>query len=323
MTLILLLQNLSGTPARLTPQLIKTQLDIKYIRVILTTLLLTNLSNSTIMAEQKELKVISWSCNGIRGKIHELSKLLDQQSPDIFCLCETKLDSSVSDNELTRDYTLYRRNRTDGLGRGGGVLIGLSNKCPFVVSRINVSHPGEIIALDLSICGYSFTIACYYRRPCIKQVEDIVNWYYDQTNPNIVMVGDFNLPDIDWNDSNRPVLKTTRETNLHQLFVDFIISNNLSQAINKPTHDKGNTLDLVVTNVTTTNPRVESSCSDHFIINFNVLVDNVIKRTASLTKPKPYWQFEKADITNITVDCYSLHCKITSDISKKCSAEQL
>ena len=137
------------------------------------------------------------------------------------------------------------------------------------------------------------------------------------------MVGDFNLPDIDWNDSNRPVLKTTRETNLHQLFVDFIISNNLSQVINKPTHDKGNTLDLVVTNVTTTNPRVESSCSDHSIINFNVLADNVIKRTASLTKPKPYWQFEKADITNITMDCYSLHCKITSDISKKCSAEQL
>ncbi|KAF6036454.1 hypothetical protein EB796_005239 [Bugula neritina] len=206
------------------------------------------------MAEQKKLKVISWNCNGIRGKIHELSMLLDQQSPDIFCLCETKLDSSVSDNELTRDYTLYRRDRTDGLGRGGGVLIGLSNKCPFVVSRINVTHPGEIIALDLSICGYSFTIACYYRRPCIKQVEDIVNWYYDQTNPNIVMVGDFNLPDIDWNDSNRPVLKTTRETTLHQLFVDFITSNNLSQAINKPTHDKGNTLDLVVTNVTITNP---------------------------------------------------------------------
>jgi len=68
------------------------------------------------------------------------------------------------------------------------------------------------------------------------------------------MVGDFNLPDIDWNDSNRPVLKTTRETSLHQLFVYFIISINLSQAVNKPTHDKGNTLDLVVTNVTITNP---------------------------------------------------------------------
>ena len=124
-----------------------------------------SVSQLKMAGSQRELKIISWYCNGLSSKTHELDLLLDQHSPDIFCLCETKLDPTIADNELTKNYTIYRRDRTSGPGRGGGVLIGLSNSCPFNVSRINSSCPGEIIALDLSICGFSFTLACYYRWP--------------------------------------------------------------------------------------------------------------------------------------------------------------
>ena len=269
--------------------------------------------HSLIMAShQKELRIVSWNCNGISSKSHELELLINNHSPDIFCLCETKLEPSIADNEIVKNYTIYRRDRTTGPGRGGGVLIGLSNKCPFIVSRINNCCSGEIVALDLSVCGFSFTLACYYRRPTVKQVDDIIDWYFDQTCPNIIIVGDFNLPEIDWTNNS---LKSNRDSHMHNAFLDFIMCNNLVQKVNKPTHNKGNTLDLIVTNLSTSNLNIESSCSDHFLIVFNIIADNAIKRTKSLTKPKPFWQFNKADLAHILFDCFKLDKQISNHIT--------
>ena len=279
---------------------------------------LFSVSQLKMARNQRELKIVSWNCNGLSSKTHELDLLLAQHSPDIFCLCETKLDPTIADNELTKNYTIYRRDQTSGPGRGGGVLIGLSNGCPFNVSRINSSCPGEIIALDLSICGFSFTLACYYRRPIDKQIENIMNWYYNQTCPNIVIVGDFNLPDIDWINCS---LKSTRDSTMHTLFLDFLECNNLLQLVNQPTHDKGNTLDLVVTNLNTSKLSVESSCSDHFSIVFNIVSDNVIKRSKSVTKPKPFWDFSKADGAHIMLDCFKLEQDISSSIESQGNPE--
>ena len=269
---------------------------------------------------QREFKIVSWNCNGINSKTHELELLINNHSPDIFCLSETKLEPSIADNELIKNYTLYRRDRTTGPGRGGGVLIGLSNRCPFIVSRINTHSSAEIIALDLSVCGFSFTLACYYRRPTDNQIDDIINWYFDQTCPNIIIVGDFNLPEIDWITNS---LKSNRNCSMHRSFLDFIACNNLMQKVTNPTHDKGNTLDLVVTNLSTTDLNIESSCSDHFMIVFNVIADNVIKRTKSLTKAKPFWQFNKADLAHIMFDCFKLDKSISSLIDDLCDSETI
>ena len=60
--------------------------------------------------------------------------------------------------------------------------------------RDNVS---EIVSADLDFHGLTFTVACYYRPPNNKSVDDIISWYEKQTNPNIIILGDFNLPAID------------------------------------------------------------------------------------------------------------------------------
>ena len=70
------------------------------------------------------VKVLYWNCNGISGKRHHLELLLQQYKPDIFALSESKLISSVSDKEVCDKYTLYRHDRVNSIGRGGGVLIG-------------------------------------------------------------------------------------------------------------------------------------------------------------------------------------------------------
>ena len=83
------------------------------------------------------------------------------------------------------------------------------------------------------------------------------------------MVGDINLPGIDWREKKsdskgKPVLETMEEEGLEQLIMF-------------PTHKKGNVLDLVVTNyqekIVGVNEAGRLGRSDHSIIVIEMLVD--------------------------------------------------
>ena len=41
---------------------------------------------------RKTCNIISWNCNSLRGKLHELELINDKLAPDIIGLCETKLN---------------------------------------------------------------------------------------------------------------------------------------------------------------------------------------------------------------------------------------
>ena len=58
---------------------------------------------------------------------------------------------------------------------------------------------------------------------------------------NLIIIRDFNLPDICWT-------SLSGSSPLSNLFCDFVFESNLSQLISCPTHVKGNTLDLLLTN---------------------------------------------------------------------------
>ena len=74
----------------------------------------------------------------------------------------------------------------------------------------------------------------------------------------VVILGDFNAPDIDW-------LTFSSETAKSELLCDFLFDNNLLQLIQEPTHALGNILDLVITNTdNTTLPTTKVHAIDHF-----------------------------------------------------------
>ena len=82
------------------------------------------------MDKKSSINTLFWNCNGISGKRHHLETILASHKPHIFALTETKLIPSVSDNEICSGYTLYRHDRVindHSVGRGGGVLIGISD----------------------------------------------------------------------------------------------------------------------------------------------------------------------------------------------------
>ena len=193
----------------------------------------TTLSLLIPMSKNSKLDFLLWNCNGIRGKTHTLDYLITTNKPDIFVLTETKLDTTISDNEISTDYTIYRRDRRDGLGPGGGVLIGVLNYCPVSVVNSQPSDNGEILQLNMSVNGFSFVLCVYYRRPAVRSVEDIIHWYSNIVNPNTIILGDFNLPGIDWNDK---VIKPGATDKLMcETFLDFVNSNDLTTPITFPT----------------------------------------------------------------------------------------
>ena len=58
---------------------------------------------------------------------------------------------------------------------------------------------------------------------------------------HVIIVGDFNLPDINWSSLNGT-------STFSNSFCDFIFDCNLNQLVDSPTHIKGNILDIVLSN---------------------------------------------------------------------------
>jgi endonuclease/exonuclease/phosphatase family metal-dependent hydrolase len=62
----------------------------------------------------------------------------------------------------------------------------------------------------------------------------------ENSQENTILVGDFNLPEIDW------ARKTSG--NRGKKFLEATINANYEQLVTFPTHNRGNTLDLVLSN---------------------------------------------------------------------------
>ena len=84
----------------------------------------------------------------------------------------------------------------------------------------------------------------------------------------LILVGDFNLPDICWSSLSGCSLPSN-------LFCDFVFESNLAQLITCPTHIRGNILDILLTNcdhlisrISVTKPSDSSLPSDHYLISF-------------------------------------------------------
>ena len=112
-----------------------------------------------------------------------------------------------------------------------------------------------------------------------------------------VLVGDFNLPKIDWSD------QSSRST-LEQEFPNMFAENSLLQCINVPTHRQGNTLDLLFTlssrfveEVTVHNEDLLCK-SDHYQITF----DLNLKLKRSKTVKRKCYNFKKADWARLNAE---------------------
>ena len=200
------------------------------------------------------------------NKLDDLAALIAGEDPDIIMLSETWTNENVTNAELCfNGYILQsRKDRQDTLnGRGGGVILytreGLTC-CPIESNWLYKQTCGAVVN--------GVEVHVVYRSPNAS-IEDnhALNSFLENRKPNSKITGDFNYPGVDWNagHSNDP-----QETK----FLDTTISEGLTQVIETATHEKGNCLDLVLTNIPNRIDNIDVNVvdrlSDHYVISFDI-----------------------------------------------------
>ena len=232
---------------------------------------------------------------------------------DIVCLTETHLDETIDSSTIieTPDRDVFCRDRTL---RGGGVLICTKTSLQAKLLTIDTNKE-EMVIVKLPP---NLIICCYYRPniscPNIDEIDRVLDIIIKQEpNSDILLVGDLNLPHIDWN--RHKTKPSTPYQHLHQCFLDVLSTHDMTQIITQPTHIHGSTLDIICTTNTGlihSTDIISPGLSDHSVITAELLVKNVQAITKNKkTKPKLIRIYREADIEvfekhmNTTETCLS------------------
>ena len=192
------------------------------------------------------ISIINMNCQSISNKKGDMLDMHETYNPDIICGTETWLTKEHKDGELCICFLgqcdLFRCDRSDR--QGGGVLIAAKKHL-----QAHVQPPKtqcETIWISISLHrAKTLYIGCYYRpnsqdnTGCGALVESLNRI---PIHSNIIIAGDFNYPDMDWQTKT-----VTSHTNrrLHEEFIDLIDDYSLKQFVDTPTR-QGNILELVL-----------------------------------------------------------------------------
>ena len=265
-----------------------------------------------------------------QNKIVELQAYAIKSKPDIIALNETWLKNSISNNEIfpNSQYEIFRNDRSRKTHpqdpnnpskfreNGGGVLLAIRSDINATTKRLPVSLGIEMIAVKITFPNNESIIVCTcYRVGTLGQEnhDTIVNYIHSlvskKSPPKIYIVGDFNLPSVNWSNS-------TSDSSIEQSFIDSFNGLCLSQLITSRTHNNGNMLDILLTNFENTVSDVQvldphSVCkSDHFPISFTIKSSFSRKKS---TKRKVY-NFKKADWDAINRDLCSMNWQFLNSL---------
>ena len=224
------------------------------------------------------MNILYLNARSINRKLNDLELLASDKKPDLILITETWLNDSTPNSILNiPNYYIdseLRIDRSDTLnGIGGGLLvyvrIGLTVLSCDNKSAFNQYCNFKLLNDDNST---NFNVTLFYRSPNSTSANtELLCDIIDNLNENElnVLVGDFNMPEIDWNKYKCPVR--------YDRFLDTLSSKNLSQLVNFTTHNKGNILDLALTNSPECVLNIENignlGNSDHCIISIDIVCD--------------------------------------------------
>ena len=189
------------------------------------------------------------NAQSILGKLNELSAYAAGTKPDIILLTETWCNGTINDADLNiAGYQLepeLRKDRDDTLnGLGGGLLVYSKNGLkilPFNLQNDNCFH--QHVCFQILTRREPLTVILAYRPPSTK-IENTSRLYdlLRKIPKNTLLIGDINIPQVDWEE-----MRATGPRG--QELLNVILEEELEQLVSFPTHDKGNKLDLVITNM--------------------------------------------------------------------------
>ena len=119
---------------------------------------------------KKGMHVANLNIQHLLPKLDEIKLILSQNhSSDILGLCETFLTPMISDNDLSiPNYSFERKDRL--ANKGGGILVYISNKLPYVRRSDLESNDLETLWIQINFKNSKpFLIGFIYRPPSSKQ----------------------------------------------------------------------------------------------------------------------------------------------------------
>ena len=198
----------------------------------------------------KGLTVITCNLRGLRSKLDEIQEIAGSVRPDVMCFTETWLTADINDCEISiPGFQCIRTDRQSG--RGGGVILYHTTNLNAHLLDTFYNFDGSTEAMCCRVSGAlkNATIGVVYRAPGSTGMELLAKLEQWRSRNDLLLLGDFNAPGIDWVDLNSSSSTSTFDTAL----LDWALDGNLTQHLLEPTRrlptQQHNTLDLVFTSL--------------------------------------------------------------------------
>lgn len=238
--------------------------------------------------------VLNLNARSIVNKFPDLLALLSVYSPDIVGITETWLHDGIFDSEFTPPgYIAVRTDRQ--IGKGGGVALLLRQSLKFSV----LPSPSDIESAwcKLHLHKQSVVIGLFYRPPGspIDTLHNLSHFMlsHNLQHGNLLLMGDFNVPGIDWSSLNY----SGSDTAIGCELITQSLSLDLTQIVHSPTRLTA-ILDLVFVN-----SRLMQYVTCDIIDGISDHKGVLVSIPCSLPKPRTVYttfhDFNRADDTSI------------------------
>ena len=249
-----------------------------------------------LCAKKNNWRTLTVNCNGVANKQAELQHIIEYTNPDVLLLTETKVDSTIKSSEfMPQTYKCFRKDRKRG---GGGVLVAV--KSYFPSEQVDVQSECETVWASIDM-RYSrkLYVGAFYRPPDkgaepLDELDNVIGNIQSKcknnSNATIILGGDFNAPDINWESGH--TFNFSKAKPLHERLIEIFQDHHLTQLQRDPTRHQ-NVLDLYATNkpglvkTMSTIPGI----SDHEII----VADCDIKPHFAKKKSRKVYSYKNAD----------------------------
>ena len=181
--------------------------------------------------------MLLWNACSLNNKFNDFQSYIYSVNYDIIAITETWLHDNIFSREnLPNNYTILRKDRDT---RGGGVLLAFSDALN--IRQLPCPNNLEVVTVEVDC---AFTLCLTYRPPNAKDQCNsslLSNLTLLDFAKNVAIVGDMNLPEVDWS--------TYSSCNaFSDDFTELAFDCNLTQLVTGPTRCAGNTLDIALTN---------------------------------------------------------------------------
>ena len=238
-----------------------------------------------------DFNIFYTNCNGMYNKVRELALLAETHKFKVICIAESHLKPNILDAELQiNNYTLFRKDRLDR-DRGGSAIYVHNSLFATVIESFD-ANDSLAVFLNLDCCP--IILACIYRSQSLTTEENnnIINQISKlkaSMASELIIVGDFNLPDVSWDYGYVNCPSDTIDVNYttQERFIKFFVNNGLHSHIKDGTVTRrklvdGKLQESLLDQVITSNSAIVNSVelisavgkSDHLGIISNLKIDN-------------------------------------------------